>query len=344
MTHPGALALNYAVGSDAGLHRELNEDSAYASSRVLAVADGMGGHAHGEVASSVAVAAISDLDEQLAAGSAEVDLVGALAGAVQEVARRLDEMVARDPELKGAGTTLTALLWDDGGRFGLAHIGDSRAYLVRGGELHQITRDHTWVQTLVEEGRVSPEEAEEHPRKSMLLRALQAGGAAAGEPDLSVLDAQHADRYLLCSDGVTAVLSADDLRTVLTTMPEPEAAVRRIIELANQGGSPDNVTCIVADVVPSGAISSGAISSGAIPSDNGASDNGASDPEAIAPTAPQPAQPPRPGPEAIAPTAPQPAQPPRPAAPAQSDAADADDGGARRPGWLRRLFGGKGKV
>ncbi|GGS87240.1 protein phosphatase [Planobispora rosea] len=236
------IALRYAARSDVGLLREGNEDSAYASARLLAVADGMGGHAHGEVASSVAIAAMSSLDES-AAGA---DLLSAIDAAVRDANRQLHEMVGRDPSLKGMGTTLTAMLWS-GTNVALAHVGDSRAYLLRSGELYQITQDHTLVQSLVDDGRITQEEAATHPQRSILLRALDGSGEV--EPDLSLRQAQIGDRYLLCSDGLSGVVSAETLHHTLSTIDDPETVVRTLIDLANRGGGPDNITCVIADVL-----------------------------------------------------------------------------------------------
>ncbi|WP_061290279.1 Stp1/IreP family PP2C-type Ser/Thr phosphatase [Herbidospora cretacea] len=235
-------ALRYAARSDVGLLREGNEDSAYASGRLLAVADGMGGHAHGEVASSVAIAALSSLDRD-AYGS---DLVGTIEAAVRDANHQLHTMVARDPSLKGMGTTLTAMLWN-GTRFALVHVGDSRAYLLRNGELYQITHDHTLVQSLVDDGRITQEEAANHPQRSILLRALDGSGEV--DPDLQDREAQIGDRYLLCSDGLSTVVSAETLHHTLSTIDDPDDVVRQLIDLANRGGGPDNITCVVADVI-----------------------------------------------------------------------------------------------
>ena len=238
------LALRYAVRSDVGLLREGNEDSAYAGPRLLAVADGMGGHAAGEVASAVAISVLTDLDEDLPAN----DLLDALAEAVTRANHILHDMVAADPSIGGMGTTLTAMLWS-GTRVALCHIGDSRAYVLSGGELQQITHDHTLVQSLVDDGRISPDEAATHPQRSLLLRALD--GSNDVEPDLTLREAQVGDRYLLCSDGLSGVVSESILHTVLATIAEPDDAVRQLVDLANHGGGPDNITCIVADVVDS---------------------------------------------------------------------------------------------
>jgi protein phosphatase len=146
------------------------------------------------------------------------------------------------------GTTLTAMLWS-GTRVALCHIGDSRAYLLSGGELQQITHDHTLVQSLVDDGRISADEAATHPQRSLLLRALD--GSSDVEPDLSLREAQLGDRYLLCSDGLSGVVSEPLLHRTLATVAEPDDAVRKLIDLAIQGGGPDNITCIVADVVDS---------------------------------------------------------------------------------------------
>ncbi|PXY27218.1 PP2C family protein-serine/threonine phosphatase [Prauserella muralis] len=252
MTRDEVPRLRYAVGSDVGRRRSANEDSAYATARVQAVADGMGGHVAGEVASAEAIAAMRELDERLPGPAesgedggqeaADLDLLHELSEAVAGAAGRLDRRVADDEELAGMGTTLTAMLWQ-GATFGLAHIGDSRGYRLRGGELEQLTKDHTMVQSLVDEGRMPPELAARHPSRSVLLRALMAGSA--GEPDLSVHTAEPGDRYLLCSDGLTDVTTAEEIAEVLGEAAEPGDVVGRLIELANEGGGPDNITCVV---------------------------------------------------------------------------------------------------
>jgi PPM family protein phosphatase len=238
------LALRYAVRSDVGLLREGNEDSAYAGPRLLAVADGMGGHAAGEVASAVAIAALADLDDDMPASELQIALSTAVANANQI----LHDMVSADPSIGGMGTTLTAMLWS-GSKVALCHIGDSRAYVLAGDEFRQITHDHTLVQSLVDDGRISADEAATHPQRSLLLRALD--GTSEAEPDLSIREAHAGDRYLLCSDGLSGVVSEETLHRTLATIAEPEDAVRQLVELAIRGGGPDNITCIVADVVDS---------------------------------------------------------------------------------------------
>ncbi|MCT9928985.1 protein phosphatase 2C domain-containing protein [Planotetraspora sp. A-T 1434] len=241
MTHN---RIRYAAGSDVGRSRTKNEDSVHAGRQLLAIADGMGGHGHGEVASAAAISALSALEDV----PLSADPLAALEGAVRDAARRLSELAEQDPALERMGTTITAMLWDGHSRFALAHVGDSRAYMLRDGALYQITRDHTLVQSLVDDGRMSPDQAARHPNRSLLLRALETSGLA--DPDLSLRDAYPGDRYLLCSDGLTAVLEPETLHHLLTTIADPEEAVRHLIALANEGGGPDNITCIVADVEP----------------------------------------------------------------------------------------------
>jgi protein phosphatase len=244
------LGLRYAIGSDTGIVRQVNEDSVFASPRLLAVADGMGGHAHGEVASAVTVGVLAELDQHLRTAPVDrtADPLPVLATTVDRVLRRLTDLAAADDELAGMGSTLTALLWD-GATFGIAHVGDSRGYLVRDDTLSQLTRDHTLVQSLLDDGQISAAQAETHPRRSTLMRALQAGGAA--EPDLSVHHAAPGDRYLLCSDGVTCVVGPELLHDAMTTLTDPADVVARLISEAKRLHSPDNISCVVADVVTS---------------------------------------------------------------------------------------------
>lgn len=253
-----------AAGSDVGRRRAMNQDSAATSTRMLVVADGMGGHAHGEVASSVAVAAVLELESRLAADLSDVDLTAELGVALDTAATRLTTLAHDDPELRGTGTTVVAFL-ADGARIGIAHIGDSRAYMLRDGALARLTRDHTLVQSLVDEGRITEQEAATHPRRSWLMRTLQDGSAA--EPDLFVHTGVVGDRYLICSDGLTAVLDDEMVGEVLRTEIDREAAVARFLRLANAGGGPDNITCIVADLVDAPAVDGGAVVVGAAAQD-----------------------------------------------------------------------------
>jgi PPM family protein phosphatase len=236
------LELRYAVRSDVGLLREGNEDSAYAGPRLLAVADGMGGHAAGEVASALTIESMAELESEQFGD----EMLKALAMAVATANARLQERIIANPAVEGMGTTLTALLWSDG-HAAICHIGDSRGYLLRDGELYQITHDHTLVQSLVDEGRIRPADVSTHPQRSLLLRALD--GRSIAEPDLSVHESLPGDRYLLCSDGLSGVVSDETLRDTLSTIEDLEIVTRQLIDLAIHGGGPDNITCIVADVI-----------------------------------------------------------------------------------------------
>jgi PPM family protein phosphatase len=236
------LALRFAVRSDVGLLREGNEDSAYAGPHLLAVADGMGGHAAGEVASAATITTIAPLDSE----DPGPDLVSALADAVATANLRLQELIISDPAIEGMGTTLTALLWSEG-YAALCHIGDSRAYLLRDGQFVQITHDHTLVQSLVDEGKITEDDVATHPHRSLLLRALD--GRTIAEPDLAPLETYPGDRYLLCSDGLSGVVTEQTLHQTLTSVHDPDKAALRLVELAIKGGGPDNITCIVADVI-----------------------------------------------------------------------------------------------
>jgi serine/threonine protein phosphatase PrpC len=235
------LRLRYAVRSHIGNVREGNEDSAFAGSRLAVVADGMGGHAAGEVASSAAVSALAHLDED----EVSVDLLDTLAEAVQEANDHLREMVSAEPQLDGMGTTLTVLL-ASGSRLGVAHVGDSRAYLLRDSELTMVTHDQTLVQRMVDEGRITLEQAERHPQRALLTQALD--GREGVEPDLSLRELRERDRYLLCSDGLSGVVHEETIAETLQT-PDADSAAERLIELALKGGGPDNVTVVIVDVV-----------------------------------------------------------------------------------------------
>ncbi len=234
------LVLRYAARSDRGLVRANNEDSVYAGARLLALADGMGGHAAGEVASQLVIAALAHLDDDEPGG----DLLSKLDSAVREGNSAIAAHVEADPELEGMGTTLTAILFA-GNRLGLVHIGDSRGYLLRDGELVQITKDDTFVQTLVDEGRITAEEAHSHPQRSLIMRALTGHEV---EPTLIMREARAGDRYLLCSDGLSDPVSHETILEALQ-IPDVAESADRLIELALRGGGPDNVTVVVADVV-----------------------------------------------------------------------------------------------
>ncbi|MHA4852996.1 PP2C family protein-serine/threonine phosphatase [Rhodococcus sp. MSC1_016] len=234
------LVLRYAARSDRGLVRSNNEDSVYAGARLLALADGMGGHAAGEVASQLMIAALAHLDDD----EPGEDLLGKLEAATREGNDSIADHVEEDPELDGMGTTLTAILFS-GSKLGLVHIGDSRAYLLRDNTLTQITRDDTFVQSLVDEGRITAEQAHTHPQRSLIMRALTGNEI---EPTLTVREARAGDRYLLCSDGLSDVVSDETIENTMREGSQDECA-DRLIELALRSGGPDNVTVVVADVI-----------------------------------------------------------------------------------------------
>ncbi|WP_061961319.1 PP2C family protein-serine/threonine phosphatase [Demequina flava] len=238
------LSLHYAARSDVGLVRSNNQDSAFAGPHLLVVADGMGGAAGGDIASSIAVGRLAALDgESHGPDEALDELKEAIADAHAEIVER----AANDPELSGLGTTVTALL-RAGSTLSMAHIGDSRAYLMRDGELDQVTTDHSFVQHLVDTGRISAADAENHPKRSMLLRVL--GDVDADVPvDISVRETRAGDRWMLCSDGLSGVVSRETLEHTMAEIEDPGDCADELVTLALAGGAPDNVTCIVADVV-----------------------------------------------------------------------------------------------
>lgn len=239
-SHPDALTYRYVAITDVGRRRSINQDSGFASNRLLVIADGMGGAAAGDLASAEAMNVVRRLD-----GPLEGDAVEALAGAVHRANDRLGEVIEADPAVEGMGTTLTALLWD-GKKFGMAHIGDSRAYLLRGGQLRQITKDHTFVQSLVDEGRISLAEARQHPHRSLILRVLL--GADDNEPDLTTVEPQAGDRYLLCSDGLSDMVDDAGITEALSSATIDAAAVD-LVNRALDGGGADNITCVIAEMV-----------------------------------------------------------------------------------------------
>jgi PPM family protein phosphatase len=238
-----AIALRYAARSDVGLVRQVNQDSGYAGPHLLVVADGMGGHAAGDVASSIALGQIVGLDGESHGPDDALDM---LAKALHSANSELQEAIGRQPELQGMGTTVTALL-RTGSMIAVAHIGDSRAYLLRDGIFTQITHDHSFVQSLVDDGRITEEEAEGHPQRSLVTRVLT--GQHDDEPDLAVREAHIGDRYLLCSDGLSGFVARDTIQEVLEQGMPPGRTADRLVELAMRAGAPDNVTCIIGDVV-----------------------------------------------------------------------------------------------
>lgn len=247
------IALRYAARSDVGLVRATNQDSGFAGPHLLMVADGMGGHAGGDIASSIAVATMAPLDEE-AHGPDQA--LTELDRSLHEAQAALLQRAKEEPRLQGMGTTVTALL-RAGNKLVMAHIGDSRAYLLRDGELVQVTSDHTFVEYLVQTGRITPEEADVHPQRSVVMRVLGDHDVEI-VPDLSVREARAGDRWLLCSDGLSGVVSADTLKETLRTIEDVEECADHLVQLALRGGAHDNVTLIVADVVELDALPDGA--------------------------------------------------------------------------------------
>ncbi|MFE3203820.1 MerR family transcriptional regulator [Embleya sp. NPDC059237] len=234
------LGVRYAALSDTGLVRPTNQDTAYAGPHLLAVADGYG--TAGAEAGAAAVDALKHLET---AGIPADGLLNVLEDAVEQAKQAVHGVTGADSAEAG-GTTLTAMLWT-GAHLALVHIGDSRAYLRRDGELFQVTQDHTIVQSMVDEGRITPEEGASHPQRSLLLKAL--GHDTDATPDLRLRDARRGDRYLLCSDGLSTIVPPEQIHRVLAETPDPGRAVRELVALADDSGSPDNVSCVVADIV-----------------------------------------------------------------------------------------------
>ncbi|GAA1029334.1 protein phosphatase 2C domain-containing protein [Virgisporangium ochraceum] len=255
------LTLRYAARSDRGLIRSGNQDSVYAGPRLLAVADGMGGMAAGDVASNIVIGTMAPLDEDVPGGA----LLDALRGVVESANQQLRDTVDANPAMEGMGTTLTAMLFS-GSRIGMVHIGDSRAYMLRDGEFGQITKDDTYVQMLIDEGRITPEEADSHPQRHLLYRALDGRDA---EPEYSVREAHPGDRYMLCSDGLSGVVSAETIAATLREYVDANQCAERLVQLALRGGGPDNITVIVADVTTGDITESVPIVGGAAARDRG---------------------------------------------------------------------------
>lgn len=238
-TYP-TLDVRYAVRCDIGAVRDSNQDAVHASDRLLAVADGLGGPG-GDTASTVAIDAVESLE---LADLPAAELLAMLAGAVAEADRTVRKAWTNDQQPL---TTLTAIL-RSGSQLALVHIGDSRAYLLRRGELFQLTQDHTYVQSLVDQGKLTRDEVASHAHRNLLVRALGAGEHPV-EADLALRTALAGDRYLLCSDGLSSVVDRQALHTTLSTAVDPEQAVQQLIETAYTHGAPDNIACVVADMV-----------------------------------------------------------------------------------------------
>jgi PPM family protein phosphatase len=237
------LQLKYVTHSEIGLIRKNNQDSGYASPHLLVVADGMGGAAAGDLASAVAIDTIRKIDAPITGQ----EMLEVLAGAIHQANDKIAELVESDVSLEGMGTTVTGAMFD-GAQLGLAHIGDSRAYLFRD-HLERLTHDHTWVQSLVDDGKISENEAAMHPHRSLLLKVLN--GQPTNDPDLAMVPIVAGDRLMFCSDGVCGLIDDDVIEAALQLPDLNDAAERLVVEALHEGGI-DNITVIVADVVESG--------------------------------------------------------------------------------------------
>ena len=236
-----SLRLHYSAISDVGRVRKDNQDSGYAGPWVLTVCDGVGGAARGDIASSTAIQELRTLDTP----PTETDLLDRITETLHDAHVRIGHLVDEDPALNGTSTTSTVALFD-GFRVGIGHVGDSRGYLFRDGELSQLTTDHTFVQSLIDEGRITEAEARVHPHRNLILKALD--GIHEAEPDLFMLELVDGDRLFLCSDGACGVLDDGRLADILS-MGSPDYAAVELVRASLEAGSSDNVTCIVADVV-----------------------------------------------------------------------------------------------
>ncbi|MHC5794538.1 Stp1/IreP family PP2C-type Ser/Thr phosphatase [Lacisediminihabitans sp. FW035] len=233
--------------SHVGKIRANNQDSGYAGTQLFVVADGMGGHAGGDVASAIALKRVMEADRQYASAA---DAEFALQSALSAANTMLAETVFEHPELTGMGTTVSAIL-RSGSQIAIAHIGDSRIYLLRDGTLKQITADHTFVQRLVDSGRITPEEAAVHPRRSVLMRVL-GDVDATPEIDTTVFDVLPGDRWMLCSDGLSSYVSDEKIEHTLTAQSAVTDAADRLVKESLDQGAPDNVTVVIVDIDETG--------------------------------------------------------------------------------------------
>lgn len=254
------LVFRFAARSDVGRVRSKNDDSAYAGHHLVVVADGMGGHVGGDVASASAVIDLTHLDRDGYDG----DATTVLADEIQNANQNLADLVKQHPRLGGMGTTVTSLIIDQD-NISLCHIGDSRAYRLRGGELEQITTDHTFVQRLIDEGRLRPEEAETHPHRNVLMRVL---GDVDASPEIEsdLIPTAPGERWLLCSDGLNAVVRPEMIQRLLAADSELDVIAQALVDITLQRGAPDNVTVVVLEVVDAADLQAlGVPVSGALP-------------------------------------------------------------------------------
>jgi serine/threonine protein phosphatase PrpC len=228
-----------------GLVRQGNEDSGFVSPQLIAVADGMGGHAAGEVASRIAVEVLQSLTSALISTEIDEDSVeDLLMHSLHSIDSEISVVTDEDLDKRGMGTTLTALLIRDK-YISLLHVGDSRCYRLRGNTLEQLSNDHTVIQELLDQGAISPAEAVEHPQRSMLTQALRGDGDVT--PVLQMYEIKKGDRYLLCSDGLSGVLTEKEIKIGLKKSDKDEA-VKFLVDATYVNGAPDNVTVLIADI------------------------------------------------------------------------------------------------
>ena len=243
------MSANYfetSARSAIGLVRQGNEDSGFVSPQLIAVADGMGGHAGGEVASHIAIKTLATMIPVFSSADIDTDSIeDLLLNSLHTIDDEISRTASDEIELRGMGTTLTALLIRDG-RLALLHVGDSRCYRLRGNTFEQLTHDHTVLQELLDSGAISVSEARDHPQRSMLTQVLMGEGSVV--PVLMVYEVNSKDRFLLCSDGLSSVLSEKEIKTLLKKSNRDEA-VEALVEATYINGAPDNVTVLVADVI-----------------------------------------------------------------------------------------------
>ena len=235
------FSLRFAAHSEVGRVRKNNQDAGYASPTMLLVTDGMGGAAAGDLASAVASTEAARSDHRAADGE---EMLERIAGMMARANAKLTDLIDEDLQLDGMGTTFCGALFN-GEQFGLAHIGDSRGYLLRNGELTQVTHDHSWVQSLIDEGKITPAQAAVHPHRSLILKVLN--GQNQFDPDYELIDAELGDRLLFCSDGLSGLIDDDTIAELLATEDLDEAAAQ-LAQAANDTGGHDNITVIIGEV------------------------------------------------------------------------------------------------
>lgn len=234
------VSIEAAGDSHVGQARPANEDAILVGETVFVVADGMGGAAGGHIASSTTVESFHALDGARFGDADEAE--EAMRQAILDANRVVREQANKDPQLDGMGTTVTAVMLN-GADLYVGHVGDSRAYLLSDGRLQQLTHDHSLVQQLIDMGRLTAEEAEDHPQAAVITRAV--GLSAEVDVDVDTLRPQAGDRLLLCSDGLTRVVGDDEIGQHLAELREPQEAIRSLIDLANERGGPDNISVVV---------------------------------------------------------------------------------------------------